>query len=206
MQETEIIYPCALPEDMHLEPLSRRYVPQVKVLCDQSVGDGFYSEEYLEQLVGKEGHFFNLLIDAHGELVGYNYNYLLGSALQAAQEIKLPETELIRIAGPKGLYGITKSMGIRRDMRKGGLGFYLLQYGVVQLFERGANSLWGTAWKQGEYIPIQGIFQRLGFHYLCDVQNVWYDVEGLHCPVCGQDHCVCPAAVFYKLREDGYGI
>lgn len=187
---------------MRMIPLQERYLAPVKALCDQSVGEGFYSLEDWRRIMGQPGHFCNLLLEEDGTLIGYNYNHLAGED-EAAGELKLPTEELRQVAGaPRGaIYGICKSMGILPPLRKSGLGFGLLRSGVDQLYQNGACSLWGSAWKQGNRIPMKGIFGQLNFSYLHDVERVWYEIEGLRCPACKQPRCVCQAALFYQNRE-----
>lgn len=187
---------------LHISPLTPAAIRAVKLLADASVGEGFYSEADLGALCGKDSHFCNLLWSG-AELVGYNYNYLAPLS-DAADALKLPEAELRAVSGAEqsARIGVCKSMGVSPLLRGRGLATALFSYGVRELWAHGAQSLWGTAWKLGDRVPMRGIFDSLGFIYLHDLSNVWNDVEGLHCPACNMPRCICGAALFYRLREE----
>lgn len=83
---------------------------------------------------------------ASGRIIGYNYNYMTDL------EYFLPclgmeAAELLAIDGraDENKLGICKSMGILSEYREQGYALALLRYGVVQLYQMGATSLWGTA-------------------------------------------------------------
>ncbi|MEG2221253.1 MAG: GNAT family N-acetyltransferase [Oscillospiraceae bacterium] len=173
-------------------------LPALRRLCDQCVGTGLYSETDLQELLARPDGVCVVQEDGEGQLAGYCLGFLT-SAAEAADIIKQSAADISLWAKtPQPVVGICKSLGVDEGHRGRGLALELQGYCAEAMLSRGADLLFGVAWRQGTSIPVAQTLLALGFTYLCDSQHVWYDAAGLDCPVCKQPRCVCPAAIFVK--------
>ncbi|MEG1684302.1 MAG: GNAT family N-acetyltransferase [Oscillospiraceae bacterium] len=176
-------------------------LPALRELCDQCVGTGLYSESDLQEMLARPDGVCMVQETEAGQLAGYCLGYL-ASAAEAGDIIKQPAASICAWAEvPVPVVGICKSLGVDPKYRGQGLALQLQGCCADEMLARGADLLFGVAWRQGAHIPVAHTLLTLGFTYLCDSQHVWYDAEELDCPVCKQPRCICPAAIFMKRQE-----
>ncbi len=171
-------------------------------LCDQTMGQSYYPLSSLQEIMEQPHHYYYLLIHSSGRLAGFHHHYL-EPLNTAAIRLKLAPGAMLAVTGgePDQPVGFCASLGIAGEFRQQGLAYALSQFSRDQLFALGATSLWVPAWKKNGVVPEAGTLLKQGFHFLCEVQRLWYDLEGLACPVCRQSHCICPADIYYQLKE-----
>ncbi|MEG1682796.1 MAG: hypothetical protein RR295_03120 [Oscillospiraceae bacterium] len=187
-------------QEFSLHTMTETDVPAVLELSDRCVGKGLYSEGQIRELLERPTADCRVLRAPTGALAGYCLTYL-ADAREAADTTKL-SMETLRSLTPGRMprVGICKSLGTEATYRGLGLGCQLQEACVDGLFQKGADFLLGVAWRKGYHVPVRGILERLGFSFLQDTQRVWYDEEGLSCPYCGEERCICPAAIFIRER------
>ncbi|MEG1973157.1 MAG: hypothetical protein RR315_08340, partial [Oscillospiraceae bacterium] len=63
--------------------------------------------------------------------------------------------------------------------------------------EAGYHSAWGSAWKIGDRVAMQKIFDEFEFQSISEIPNIWYDDTGYTCVVC-KGRCRCTGVIFVK--------
>lgn len=198
----------------HIIPLTQLYVPDVKRLCDEALGFGFYSEKDLEQMISQPNHFFYLLLCkkesqpyfySSYEVIGFHYHYLC-TFEEAAVAMQCDPAQMQGVVDgwePTQLVGVLKSIGIRQNNRGRGLAYQLNQCAIDHLTQKGAHSIWVPAWRQKQFVPEHNTLLRQGFRSLCEVPDFWHECRTLCCPVCQAPKCVCSAVIYYKSTQPG---
>lgn len=184
----------------NLFPVQEKDIRELKQLCDDTLGVNFYTEENIFSLIHKKNMFFCKLLDNHN-IIGYHFHYIKDISA-VAKDFHCNEKSMCELSDTTtGIsVGVLKSVGIKPEYRKKGLAYQLNAYAMCILFSYNVPSIWAPAWKRGAYVPEQNTLLRLGFSYFKNVPNVWYEKEKLFCPECKKEHCICEAAIYYKLR------
>ncbi len=62
----------------------------------------------------------------------------------------------------------------------------------------GFGAAFAPAWKYNGFIPMEKLMLKLGFDEIAERQNIWYDMDGYTCIICG-GKCKCTAVIYQKI-------
>lgn len=173
----------------------------VKMLCDETLGNNFYSKNDLIELFNNERSWFWLLYTEDNEFIGFHYHYI-DNLKNISHHFKTDYNDMLLIPGISDTNaGVLKSVAIDKKYRGKGIAFVFSNYAIDNLFENNAKSIWVPAWKQDTYVPENNTLLKQGFTHYCDVNKLWYDNKNLRCPICCQEHCICNAAIYFRIRS-----
>lgn len=188
-------------QPLQFRRLSRELLDTAAEMCDVCVGKNLYTVADLELVLHQPGHCFYILYTSGGEPAAYIY-FSLTDLESLSTACKMPVEKLSAMSEKEApLVGQIQSIGVLPEYRQYNLGDRLMAFALDYMEKNTeADLVSGIAWKPEGRIPMKNLLDKYDCKYLGDSKNVWYDCEGLVCPVCG-GRCSCDAAVYYKLFE-----
>lgn len=188
-------------DDRHLKRLTDDDIATARRLCDEHVGAGLYTDDFLRSILDDPEHYFYLLV-SDGAVIGYIYYRIMA----AAGIVRMPgfELDIIRdLCRPDDPIAVFTSIGLNEAHRGTGLTDALLAYLKTRMIESHRVTLiLAPAWKKGGLIPAQSLMLRNGYQAYCDLIRPWASIESLVCPYCRQERCQCNAVVYYTVTAN----
>ena len=209
--------------DFYTEPLREDTIDEALRLCDIYLGQGIHSRSYLQSILCDKHHHFDFIryssraargphaIAEADALAGICYCYS-GTASQISQGICIPRETILEVAGTKQtspddpeqevLYGACRSVALLEEFRGTGLSRALLMaYSDAMFREDGIAAAFGVAWIRGNVVPADAQFKACGFSRICTISRPWSRIEGLSCPECQHQPCICDGILYAKTRQ-----
>lgn len=131
------------------------------------------------------------------EVLGYCI-FFEESLKKAEKHFKIPVEELISVTGSGESICHTKSIALRGNCEKAGIGTELFKQTLDKAQKLGYKVAWCPAWIRENYVPVGNVLKRNDFTYYKTVGNLWEDDKDYKCIVCSGP-CKCNAAVYYKI-------
>jgi ribosomal protein S18 acetylase RimI-like enzyme len=97
--------------------------------------------------------------------------------------------------------GVIKTVAVYKKYQGFGIGNKLSQISYDELIDKGVDSLYSIAWRNGEVTNIGGILTNLGFKEHAVIENYWTEdsqEKGYDCPACGEPPCKCTGIIYTK--------
>ncbi|MDR3239434.1 MAG: hypothetical protein LBT44_05045 [Clostridiales bacterium] len=181
--------------DFDVKRYDGQYADALVALANRSFGQNYLSESRLSQMASQDGVFLTAEID--GSLAGYCV-FLYVRAYTASKFLKIPYDIMARYAGGDGRICYMKSMAVERSFRRTGLSDQLFAGCLGDAEISGIVSAWGSAWKQGDKVPMDRIMKNNGFSVYTEIPNFWADDKDTICPAC-EGPCRCAAVIYYQI-------
>lgn len=166
----------------------------IKQLCDLRYGTGYFTEKTMMSFMKCPDLF--KIAEENGRFVGFAA-FIATEKEKIAESMKLDIGEVMRISGEKPAV-IYKSHAIKAEYEKMGLPVAMTSMLLEEGKRLGYGSVFASAWKYGEIIPMEKTFKKLDFIPLEIRENLWYDDENYRCIVCG-GRCRCEAMLYYRV-------
>lgn len=167
-----------------------------------NVAVGRFGENYIDRKkildhVNCDNEMCTLALDENGNVLGYCL-FFEDNMNSAEKDFKIPKQELISVTGSDSSICHTKSMALRKDCEKMGLGYNLFNRTLNKAQKIGYKAAWCPAWKRGSYVPVKNVLLKSGFTFFKTVHRIWEDDKNYTCVECNGP-CKCDAAIYYKI-------
>ncbi len=174
----------------------KEYLNEIIFIADKELGKGYVSGN----LISDKNSITQVAITENGEVAGFSCG-IVTKTKSFLKNTPHPITVNIKKALLKHeTVGVTKSLALRHDMQKQGIGTKLFAQRINSFKEKGAGAIYMPGWQTpGGITSIDGIARRFGFKKIETVKNFFYRdslTRGYSCPVCGTPPCRCSAVVY----------
>lgn len=186
-------------DDVVITPLTEDDLTEALPFCDREIGDGYYSLDYLRQVLkgsqkdGETACFIARNNHGKGDVVAIRLTYAPGHFL--ANEGRGTTPEKWRV--DKNSVGYFKSLFIAEDYRGGGLGGRLSGLSIEALKKQGAKAVMCHSWMQSPGNSSKKYLLKMGFESVKEHPLFWHDVD-YRCTGCLKDKCTCSAEEMIK--------
>ena len=168
---------------------------QVESLANAVLGSGYADEKKIRRWFDDQLSFYCALDDS-GDVCGFCV-FLISDFDKISKHMNLPAelNEQYRKTARKVCYA--KSIAIDANARGMGLANRLFSCCLADSVSSGADTAFGSAWKNGEELPMHKILIDSGFAPIVEIPDAWFDDEDYICSVCN-GRCRCTGVVYYK--------
>jgi ribosomal protein S18 acetylase RimI-like enzyme len=182
--------------------LEKSDIPSLIEISDATLGKGFITKETMEIGTSKKDQFFvKVACDASGNIVAFSIvlivsNQDLHFLLNEFQFSSLPDTII-----SKNKIGIIKTIGVQPQHQKRGIGSAFLRIALQYFEENSVEIACAFAWKKGDKVGMNGIFDRHQFAVVLRIPDFWaYDSlqKNYYCQECGLPPCSCSSVVYTR--------
>lgn len=171
-------------------------------ICNQELGIGYLSAEYIESLLQNENGYLVKAENSEGEIMGFGFctiltNQQLVASLHPFQFNSLPEN-----IKTEPIIGITNTISIKNEYKGLGIGTAIFKQFITFFERKNIHLITAFAWKSKEGFNMEGIFKKHNFPIVKTIENYW-KLDSLEkkygCPSCGDlPPCLCTAVIFSK--------
>ena len=185
-----------------LKPLDDHSIDETIQICNQELGKGYLSAEYIQSLLNNENAFLVKAENSNSELIGFGFctiltNQELEGTLHSFQFNSLPKN-----IQSEPIIGITNTITIKNEFKGLGIGTAIFKQFIAFFERKNVQIITAFAWKSKEGFNMEGIFKKHNFPIVKTIKNYWKldSIEKKYgCPSCGDlPPCLCTAVIFSK--------
>lgn len=185
-------------KNIEYKNFSSKYLDDIIKIANKRFGKNYYNRENFIENLNKSKGMCTVAIDKlKNEVLGYCI-FFEESLKKAEKHFKIPIEELVSVTGSGESICHTKSIALKENCEKAGIGTELFRITLDKAQKLGYKVAWCPAWIRENYIPVGNVLKRNNFTYYKTVGNLWEDDKDYKCVVCSGP-CKCSAAVYYKI-------
>ena len=188
--------------NFELKQLDLLSIDEAVHICNQELGIGYLSSEYIHSLLTNENAFLVKAENSNSKLMGFGFctiltNQELVESLHPFQFNSLPKN-----IQSEPIIGITNTITIKNEFKGLGIGTAIIKQFIAFFESKNVQIITAFAWKSKEGFNMEGIFQKHNFPIVKTIENYWKldSIEKNYgCPSCGDvPPCLCTAVIFSK--------
>ena len=185
-------------KNVEYRDFSLKYLDDIIKIANKRFGKNYYTRENFMKTLDQSKGMCTVAIDKlKDEVLGYCI-FFEESLKKAEKHFKIPVEEFISVTGSGESICHTKSIALRGNCEKAGIGTELFKQTLDKAQKLGYKVAWCPAWIRENYVPVGNVLKRNDFTYYKTVGNLWEDDKDYKCIVCSGP-CKCNAAVYYKI-------
>ena len=175
-----------------------KYLDEIVNIANSRFGKNYYSNENFMKTLERSKGMCSVAVDKNtNEVLGYCI-FFEEDLKNAEKHFKIPEEELAYVSGSGESICHTKSIALKENCEKLGIGMGLFTRTLEKAKNLGYKSAWCPAWIHHGYIPVGNVLKKNNFTYYKTVGNLWEDDNDYKYIVC-HGPCKCDAAIYYKI-------
>ena len=184
------------------KPLDDNSIDEAIQICNQELGSGYLSAEYIQSLLNNENAYLVKAENSNSEIFGFGFCTILThqeliDSLHPFQFKSLPEN-----IKTEQVIGITNTITIKNEYKGIGIGSAIFKQFIAFFESKNIHLITAFAWKSKEGFNMEGIFKKHNFPIVKTIENYWKldSIEKKYgCPSCGDlPPCLCTAVIFSK--------
>ena len=183
-----------------IEPFDAKWVPQVKEMTDQEIGQDYYTESELFHKVRSSklnGQIASFVLLDENSVVGVRISLPHGR-WEIGKGRLLSENQWPH---PKDKTAYFQSLFIKKPYQKKGWGRAMSLKSIEVLKMSGTLGVVCHSWVESPNDSSRKYLQSMGFEPICSYPFYWKQVD-YQCPICGKP-CLCTAEEMYLDLSQG---
>lgn len=171
-------------------------------LTDMYISDGFYTDEYLRNILSDTDHIIYVCLSEDGIFGGYYYGMIAG--LDDAARILHLDTSALKVIryqihrNKTTLVGIVKTTVLAPDFRGHTSSNMLMDILMNWFHDKNVRSILCEALiKPDKKINLKTQMETFGFIPSVQINKPWQSIQS-YCPYCHQMYCKCDAVIYLK--------
>jgi len=183
-----------------IEYLKEEDIEQVLKISDKFIGENFQTYDSLK----------NYLLDSQKVIEVYRVNdeiigFVKGKVIKKSKlknKLLKTDTSIDLELKDEGNMGLVETICVKEEYRGTQVAKELADELIHSLNKlEHIDVLYTALWKKGEKANAKRLFENLGFKYVTEIPDYWYNdsiEKNYTCPKCGKPPCKC-SMIFYKL-------
>lgn len=180
---------------MHIRPLQKSDLTEVKKCTDQTIGENYFSLQELEECFQKSqlnNVMYSFVLVEQGKILGLRLAYPPGAWAKGKGSKLKPELWKV----PHGKAGYFQSLFLAKEVQGYGWGPKLSEAAIEKFKEIGALAIVTHAWKESPNNSSLRYLTKFGFEMVAIHPDYWVDVD-YTCVLDGKP-CHCTAVEMIK--------
>lgn len=177
-------------------------IPDIINICNEELGKEYLTFQSLKKMITDEKIFIKIALSLNSEIIGF-YIGLIASNMEMKKLLHdIPFTDFHPSFNKTETFGVIKTVAIRKDFKKKGIGTTLMKDCLLKFEKREISIISLIAWKSKKGINMERIMATNQFMNLKEIKNYWTSEsiqKNYYCPECGAPPCNCSAVVFGKI-------